>query len=430
MGVTRSDPPRLGAPYRRLWTSTAFSSLADGLFRVGLPLVAVTMTRSPTLIAGITLAVTLPWLLLALPVGALVDRLDRRHVMLGANLVRAALAVALIGLLSSDVSAIWVLYAIAFGVGAAEVYYEIAAQSIVPRLVHHDVLARANGRLFGVQLTADEFIGPPLAGLLVATGAMAAVAAPGALWALGVAVLLLVRGRFRVDSPAAPQGTARQPATGRMVRMGRRPAGLRRDIAEGVRFLWRQPLLLRFTAMNGLFNLATSAVFAVFVLQALGPMGLSEAAYGVLLSVIAAGSLVGSGLAERVERTLGRTRTLWTSYAAAVPTVAVPALTTNAYVIGAAFFVGGAGILVSNVVTVSLRQRITPDRLLGRVISAHRLVAWGTKPLGAALGGIIGELLGVRIVFAVMTVVALAMLTALLGVDDRRLDAAVRAADH
>ncbi|MCP2254881.1 putative arabinose efflux permease, MFS family [Prauserella aidingensis] len=418
MGVTGNGTQRLGAPYRWLWTSTAFSGLADGLFRVGLPLVAATMTRSPTLIAGLTFAVTLPWLLLALPVGAFVDRLDRRRIMLAANLTRAGCAAVLAGLLSTDTTAIWLLYAIAFGVGAAGVYYEIAAQSIVPRLVHGDVLARANGRLFGIQLTTDEFVGPPLAGALVAAGATAAVGAPGALWAVGVAALPLVRGRFRVGSPASPQATAR------------RSSPLRRDIAEGVRFLWRQPLLLRFTAMNGLFNLATSATFAIFVLQALGPMSLSGTAYGALLAAIAAGSLLGSVLAERVERLLGRTRTLWVSYSATVLIVAAPALTTNAYAIGAAFFLGGAGMLVANVVTVSLRQRITPDRLLGRVTSAHRLVAWGTKPLGAALGGVVGELFGLRSVFAVMTAVALVLLTALLGVDDRRLDNAVRTTDR
>lgn len=423
MGVTRGDAQRLGAPYRWLWTSTAFSGLADGLFRVGLPLVAATMTRSPTLIAGLTFAVTLPWLLLALPVGALVDRLDRRRVMLGANLTRAGCAAVLAGLLSTDTTAIGLLYAIAFGIGVAEVYYEIAAQSIVPRLVHGDVLARANGRLFGVQLAADEFVGPPLAGVLVASGAAVTVGVPGALWVVGVAALLLVHGRFRVESPETSETTARRTAA-------QRAATLRRDIAEGVRFLWRQPLLLRFTAMNGLFNLATSATFAIFVLQALGPMGLSGTTYGALLAVIAAGSLLGSVLAERAERLLGRTRTLWASYSATVLVVAAPALTTNAYAIGAAFFFGGAGMLVANVVTVSLRQRITPERLLGRVTSAHRLVAWGTKPLGAALGGIIGDFYGLRSVFAVMTVVALGMLTALLGVDDRRLDTAVQTAER
>ena len=156
--------------------------------------------------------------------------------------------------------------------------------------------------------------------------------------------------------------------------------------------------------MVGTFNFATNAVFAVFVLYAVGPsspMGLSKTGFGILLTTDAAGSLLGSFIAERVERRLGRARTLVIVVRAGAALVGVAAVTANAYLIGAVFFIGGIGVVVSNVVMVSLRQTITPDRLLGGE-QRYRLVAWGTMPVGAAVGGLLAQFIGLRAVFAVM----------------------------
>ena len=277
---------------------------------------------------------------------------------------------------------IWALYAVALFVGIAETVYDTCAQSILPQVVPRERLSRANGRLQAAELAANEFVGPPLGGVLVATGIAVAFAAPAGLWAAAVAVLLLVQGQFRV---------VREHRT-----------TIRADVAEGLRFLWRHRLLRTLAAMTGLFNLATNATFAVFVLYAVGPdsaMGLSEAGYGLLFGTIAAGSLLGALVADRVERRLGRARTLALGILGGALTVTAPALTTDPLLIAAAFLTGGATLALWNVVAVSLRQRITPDRILGRVNSGYRLVAWGTRPLGAAAGGLIGETLGLRAVF-------------------------------
>lgn len=403
---------RLGPAYWRLWTSSGLSNLADGMAKVALPLVAVQVTRSPTLIAGLTFALTLPWLLCALPAGALADRLDRRRAMLGANAVRAALLGVLALTALSGVGSIWVLYAVALCIGAAETLYDTSAQSIVPQLVPREQYSRANGRLHAAELTAHQFIGPPLAGLLVAAGAALALTAPVALWVLAMAALLLVRGRFR-----AARGTR---------------TTLRADIAEGVRFLWRHRLLRVLAVMVGVFNFASNAVMAVLVLYAVGPssaMGLSEQAFGVLLTTAAAGSLCGSFAAARIERALGRARSLALTVAGSTLFVGVPAVTADPFLIGAAFFAGGFGVVVWNVITVSLRQRVTPGRLLGRVNSGYRLVGWGTMPLGAAAGGLLGQVFGLRAVFAVMALLTLALAVVLTQVTDARMAAAERAAE-
>ncbi|PRX49010.1 putative MFS family arabinose efflux permease [Prauserella shujinwangii] len=394
----------LGGAYWRLWVSSAMSNLADGVFRVGLPLVAVSYTRSPTLISILVFAMTLPWLLFALPAGALCDRFDRRRIMLGANGVRAGLLALAALAVAHDQGSIWLLFVAALGVGIAETLYDTASQSILPQVVRREQLSRANGRLQAAELTANEFAGPPLGGLLVVAGAAVAIASPAALWAVALGALLLVPGSFRIERDSR--------------------TSLRADIAEGLRFLWRHKLLRTLAVMTGVFNFASNATFAILVLYAVGPgspMGLSGAEFGLLLSASALGGLLGSFVAERIERTLGRARSVALTIGCGTLLVGAPALTSNALLVGGAFVVGGAGIIVWNVITVSLRQRITPDRLLGRVNSGYRLVAWGSRPLGALAGGLVAELLGLRAVFAIMALLALTLLLPCLRVvtDDR-----------
>jgi MFS family permease len=408
----RRSGPGLGAAYWRLWTSAGLSSLADGIVKIALPLVAIRFTRSPVLIAGLSFAVTLPWLLFALQAGALADRLDRRRAMLGANCARALLLVVIVIAVALGAGSIWALYAAALTIGVAETIYDTSAQSIMPQVVARDRLPRANGRLYAAELAANQFIGPPLAGFLTAASAVVAFAAPAGLWAVAILALLFVRGDFKVE---------------RTVR-----STVRADIAEGLSFLWRNRLLRTLAVMVGLFNMATSATSAILVLFAVGPrsaMGLSAELFGVLLAASAAGSVLGSFGAELAIRLLGRARALLVSLLCGGLFVGGPALTANPAVVGVAFFVGGAGIILWNVVTVSFRQRITPDRLLGRVNSCYRLVAWGTMPLGAAAGGLLAQAFGLRAVFALMAALTLTLSLGMLIVTDRRMDAAEREAD-
>ncbi|WP_304454901.1 MFS transporter [Nocardiopsis sp. YSL2] len=400
-----SPSAALGGRFWRLWGSSVLSNLADGVLKVALPLAALRLTDSPPLVAGVTFALTLPWLVCALPAGALADRVDRRTAMLGANLVRALALTALALVLASGTASIWALYAVALCVGVAETVYDTSAQSILPQVVPRGRLSAANGRLHAAELTAQQFVGPPLGGLLAALGLVTAFATPAGLWLAALGALLTVGGRYRVARGA--------------------PAPLRSDIAEGLRFLWRHRLLRALAVMVGVSNFATNAAFAVLVLYAVGPesaLGLTEPGYGVLLTATAAGSLLGALGAERIERFLGRGRSLWVTVLTFALLVGAPALSTNPYGVAACFLVGGVGIAVWNVITVSLRQRTTPDALLGRVNSAYRLLAWGTMPLGAAAGGLLAEFLGVRAVFAVMALLVLTLLVPMARIDRAALD--------
>ncbi|MBB5632176.1 MFS family permease [Cryobacterium mesophilum] len=409
--ATTTKPPRertpLGANFWKLLTSSGLSNLADGVFKLALPLVAIRYTQEPVLIAGLSLVASLPWLLFALQAGALADRHDRRRIMLLANIARAVLLAAVAASIALGVESIWVLYAVALCVGTAETLYDTSAQSILPQIVGRTQLSRANGRLYAVEMTANQFVGPPLGGFLVATGALIAFSVPAGLWLVAVGMLFLVRGNFQV---------ARE-----------NPARMRSEIMEGLRFLWRTRVLRTLAFMTGLFNLTSSAAFAIFVLYAAGPksaMGLTDAQVGILFTTTAIGSLLGSFAAEHIERAIGRALSLSLSIVGGAVLLITPAFTTNPFIIGGAFFIGGFTVVLWNVVAVSLRQRITPDRLLGRVNSGYRLLAWGTMPLGAAIGGVLGQFLGLPPVFIITGIGTLSLLLFMFRLTNASMDAA------
>jgi MFS family permease len=406
--VSPSSPPadrdRLPAAFWRLLSASSLSNLADGVLGIALPLVAIRLTRSPLTIAGLAVVAGLPWLLLSLVAGALVDRLDRRRVLVTTNVARGMIAALLTAAVVLDGASIALLYVVAFVLGVIETLADTASQTVLPRLVGPGQLTRANSRLFAVELGAHQFLGPPLGGVLVALGAAAALGSPALLW-LAAGLLVL--------------GLPPLPSAGRTV-----GSTLRSEIAEGLRFLAGHRVLRRFALMVGGFNFASSATGAVLVLQAVGEgsaLGLSEPAFGLLLTAMALGSLAGTVLAERLELRFGPVRLLALTVPGSALLVIAPGLTSDARLVAVAFVVGGATIVVWNVVTVSLRQRITPDRLLGRLNSAYRLLAWGTRPLGALAGGLLAEAVGLRDVFLVMGVATLLLVVMLRGLRDEDL---------
>jgi MFS family permease len=385
----------LGRNFHKALVASGFANLADGVFQVALPLLAVQLTRSPLLIAGVTVAARIPWLLLSLVAGALADRLDRRQTMIRVNLARTVLLGGLALAVATDVANLAMLYAVALLLGIAETLFDTSAQSLLPAIVDRDDLTRANSRLFAVELVANTFVGPPLGGLLAAAGLAVALGMPAAAYLAGAGCLALIAGGFR----AAGAGSAG-------------PTRLRDDIAEGVRFVWRHPVLRPLAIMLGVENMAFAAMYAVFVLYAVapGPMGLSEAGFGVVLTALGVGSLAGTWLAVPAERRLGRVRTLLISVVLTGASLAVPAVTASPVLVAASLVAGGVAMVLWNVVTVSLRQRITPDRLLGRMNASYRLVGWGTMPIGAVLGGFLAETLGLRATFAVAAALVLLLL--------------------
>jgi MFS family permease len=397
----------LPAGYWRLWLASAASNLSDGIFWIALPLLAVTLTDSPVLIAGVVVASRLPWLLFALVAGALADRLDRRRTMVIVDLFRAGVLVGLAFAAFAGVASLPILYVVAFALGVAETLFDTSAQSIMPNIVEGEKLSLANSRLYAVELMMNQFVGPPLGGILAAAAMAVAFGAGAAAYLIAAMSIFTIVGSFRP------------------VREGP-PTRIHEEILEGLRYLIGHPLLRVLAIMVGVGNLANSAVFSVLVLYVVapGPLGLDELGFGLLMTAGAVGSLGGTFIVEPLERRLGRANLLAVSIAGFSVPLVVPGLTTSVPLVAAAMVLGGLIGIAWNVVTVSLRQRIVPDRLLGRVNASYRLLAWGTIPVGAALGGLIGEAFGLRAVFLIFGAVEFLLIFGRLFVTEEAIRAA------
>ena len=402
-----SPSTSLGPNYRKLWSSSAVSNLADGIFVVALPLIAVRLTDSPMLVAGVALAGRLPWLVFVLFAGVLADRLDRRITMRNVQLMRVVVVGAMAAMTVTDTLSLPVLYVAAFTLGIGETLFDTAAQSIMPSIVGKDLLSRANSRLYAVELTMNSFIGPPLGGFLVALSVPLALGGSALAYGLAAVGLILIVGSFKP------------------VQEGPRKSVLR-DIREGFEFLWRVRVLRVLAVMVAISNLTSAAYVSVFVLFAVspGPMGLDEVGYGLLITAMAVGGLIGSVVEERVEARIGRGNVLVMTVVIAGTVTLIPVITAQPLPIAGAMVAMGAGFMMWNIISVSLRQRITPDHLLGRLNATYRLFAWGVMPIGALLGGIVAELYGIRTLFLISSVVMLASLYFLRYLRDSDIEAA------
>ena len=370
-------PARLSRDYWRLWWANTVSSTGDGAFIAALPLLAVTITRDPRLISVVTAATYLPWLLLSLPAGAVVDRCDRVTLMWRAQAVEAAVVAAVtVGVLLRQAD-IAVLSVAGLLLGSAEVIFSNAAQSELPALVPPELLAKANGSQ-QVSLTVGEsFLGPPVGSLLFA----AAAALPFGLDAgsfAGSAALLAGLPRAR---PAAENA---------------KPAKIRAQIAEGLRWLARHQLLRVVAVLLGVYNFANQMGQAVLVLLATQTLHVGTRGYGLLLAATAVGSVAGGLVSPMLTRRLGMLASLVTGGAINAAAFVGIGLAPDPAV--AAVMLAGQGFAVTmwNVVTVSLRQRIVPSALLGRVNSVYRMLGWGLMPAGALAGGFVAHAAGLR----------------------------------
>jgi MFS family permease len=376
--------------FRRLWGANSLSNLGDGLYTFMLPVLALQLTTSPALVAGVTVMLGLAWPLFGLQAGSIVDRTDRRALMLLVNGLRALVLAGITAALLTGTLSLPLLYAAALMLGIGETLMDTALTSVVPAVVGRERLGWANARITAAQTVTNSFVGPPLAGYLLAGGAALATGVSLLMYAGAGVFLTLMRGSFRARQTAHRDEAAREKA----------PTG--RHLTEGLRFLWASRLIRDLTLFTAAMNLFWGAWAAVVVVYAVapGPVGLSPFEYSLLLTSMAAGGVLGSVLCERIQSTLGTHRALWIDVVGTAALLGVPALTTSPLAIGAATFAAGMGASVWVVLVATIRQSIVPDALLGRVYSASRLTSWGIGPAGAALAGVVAQVWGVQAVFA------------------------------
>jgi MFS family permease len=391
----KAHKARLSRDYWRLWWANAISSTGDGAFVAALPLLAVTITRDPRLVSVVTAATYLPWMVLSLPAGALVDRYDRATLMRRSQFVQAAVVAVLAVLVVFRQADIEVLALGGLLLGCAEVIFSNAAQSILPALVPPELLSKANGSQ-QISLTVGEsFLGPPVGSLLFAAAAALPFGLDAASFAASAGLLTKLPRQKQ-----EPQGTQRPK--------------VRAQIAEGLRWLTRHRLLRVVAVLLGVSNFANQMGQAVLVLLATQTLHVSTRGYGLLLAVTAVGSVVGGLVNPWLTRRVGLLRSLIISAAIDAAVFVGLGLAPDPAV--AAVMLAGQGFAIAmwNVVTVSLRQQIVPAALLGRVNSVYRMLGWGLMPAGALAGGFVAHAAGLRAPFIVGgALTALALLAAI-----------------
>lgn len=413
--IQLSDPMTVGARnFMALWAGVAVTNLADGVVKLTLPLVAISMTDSPALVAGITLANSLPWLLFSLLAGVLADRVDRRRLIMTTTATRALVLAALVGGILADMLPLAGLYAGALLLGTAEVFADTTRMSVVPMVVPRNRMESAFAKLTATETVANEFIGPPLGGLLAAAGLAVALGAGGVGYAGALLALAIMSGHYRSN---------------RYTRSATGAFSLRADIWEGIQYVWRERVLRTLLLVAGAASGIWAAWMAVIVVYAVapGPLDLSRSEYGLLIGALGVGGVVGASAAPTLTRRLGRQVVLATSMACFAVLLAAPAISSSPRLIAATTLLGGAGSGAWNVTYSSLRALVVPDEMMGRYSGVSRLTSWGSMPLGALVAGFTAELISVRAVFwggaALCVLVLAATLRTVTSPEFRRVEA-------
>ena len=409
---------RLPAAYWRLWTASTVSNLGDGVFLVALPLLAARLTRSEVSISLVAAAASLPWLVLSLPIGAIIDRSDRKRILVRADSFRALVMVTLAVLAGTGHARIWMLWIAALALGVAEVFFDNSSQALVPAIVPPHLLERANGRRYAAELAANTFIGTPIGSIVFAAAVWLPFGLDAATFVLAVLLVLPIRGSFRAtpadDRPLADRGVR---------------TTLRQETRDGFAWLWKFPLLRSLAVALGLSNLGFQLAQAVFVLFAQERLHISERAFGFLLAVMGVGAVVGALLGERIAKLFGQSGAIYWALITWTLTLTLTGLFPVTWFVALMAAIESMAATAWNVVTVSLRQQIVPPQLFGRVNSVYRWFGWGTLPIGSAIGGQIAHEYGLRAPYFVGAgFVVLAIAVSVRHVNGRSIAAAVAAA--
>ena len=373
--------------FLKLWTGETVSVFGDAITGLAVPLIAASVLNVTAFEFGLlnTLGM-LPFIVLSLPAGVWVDRMRRRPILIVADLGRG-IAIATIPLaFAFNALTIWQLYAVSVVVGALTVFFDVAYQSYLPSLVDRDQLVDGNGKLQITQ-SAAQILGPGMAGALIGI-----VRAPFAML-LDAASFLWSAAFVGWIRKAEPPVEPHDPAAD-----GPKPS-MRSEMAAGLRYVTGHPWLRSIAATTGLANLFGQIANAIFVLYLVRDRGMSAEQIGLAFSLGGIGVLLGALLAAPLAKRLGLGHALalsafgfgleWLAIAAAPDALIWPATVVSA-------FLGGFFGVVWNVNQVSLRQAITPPRMQGRMNASMRFIVWGTIPVGAMLGGVLGTVLGLH----------------------------------
>ena len=367
----------MGPAFNRLWASSLVSNLADGVLMAAAPLLAITLTDSTVLISAIGAMVMLPWLLFAMPIGVMVDRVDRRFILAGSNAIRSAVigAVAL-GIATDHITIYWLIFS-GFIIGVCEVATDTTAQSLIPQILDEEHYEKGNSRLQISETVIQGFIGSPLSGFLYAI----AIWLPFFINSIGYAVATL----FALLIPIQYLQDVRTDRPNES-----KPSYLE-DIKFGIRYLYNQKVLRRLVLTTATIGVCYSAGTATMVLFIIKELELSPQYFGVVISIQGAGALLGAIVAPQASKKFGRSIIMTLGITSSSVVLLLQGFATNIYIFVALATFGGFAISQWNILLMATYQRIIPNELYGRIHGTRRTLVWGMLPVGSLIGGVLAH---------------------------------------
>lgn len=370
----------------KLWSAQTISQFGDEVTGLALPLVAIiTLGATPLEIGILGTFQFLPFILLTIPAGVWVDRMRRKPILIGADIGRALLLTSIPVAFIGGWLSIPQLYIVGFAVGCLEVFFDVAYQSYLPAVVERDQLTEGNAKL-ELSSSASSVIGPGVAGFLVELVRAPFAILFDALSYLGAVVMLLFIRRPEV------------PPTPHDVSTGPRPS-MRTEAIEGLRYVLGHRYLRNIAACTGTLNLFGNIGGVILLIYIINELGITAGTVGIIFAIANLGALLGALTAERLARWIGIGPTIvWSAFISAfalIPVAIAPREAPVPYLV-ASGIIGAATAVIYNVNQVSLRQAITPERMLGRMNATMRFIVWGTMPIGSIAGGILGGLIGLQ----------------------------------
>ncbi|MFJ9866561.1 MFS transporter [Streptomyces sp. NPDC101165] len=376
VGVAEPGAPAWRGGFGRLWSAAVLSSFGDALRTAALPLLAASLTDEPLLIASVTACGYLPWIVFGLLGGAVADRVDQRRAMWTVDGLRGLLVAGFAVAVALGHASIGLLILLAFTLTTLQTLFDNASTALLPALVETEALGSANARLMTGQRIAGGLLGAPAVPLLIAAGAALPFAVDAATFLVAAALVATLPVTRRTTGPGG--GT------------------LRRDIADGLRTLWRDGALRGLCAATALCNIGMGALLATLVVLVTGWLDAGPAGFAAAGTAVTLGNLAGGLLNGRLVDRLGRTGSVLLAGAVQTGALVVMGAVRSLTVLVGALAVFGLMGMVWNVNTTTLMQERSPAELLGRVAAAFRTLACAGVPLGALLGGAVATAWGVN----------------------------------
>jgi len=375
--VPNTKTKSLGQTFNSLWSAALASNFSDGLLGTAAPLLAATLTSDPVLISMMAALTMLPWLLFAIPIGTLVDRINRRTAILVVQSTRVIISIAVAVTIASNSLSLTVFYVLVFVLGTSEVLNDTATQSVVPQLLSDDKLERGNSRLQLAEIVMQQFVGTPLGGVFFSLLLWLPFASNAAGYLIAICLVLMIP-KSALQSQPKPDGHVAK--------------SMMAEMREGIHYLFTHKNLLRLvlttTAVGLCFSMATSTT----VLYCLHRLMVPRSAYGFLLVIGGIGALLGAFAAPKLSSRFGRNRTLAVMICLSSAMLLFQGLIPNVAAFAVFAALGGFSMSNWNILLMSTYHQMIPNEIFGRIHGTRRTLVWGMMPIGALLGGALAKI--------------------------------------